>query len=90
MEKFEFSLETKHTVWYRTNVEIEASSLEEAIQKAKELGSDIEVEGEYLDSEIIDDTIEYLSVGDNDGQPTAEIRVTSTDEIIWDNVQGTK
>lgn len=91
MEKFVFSLENKRTIWYRTMVEIDAESLEDAIKQAKELGMNgMEEEGEHIESEMIECSDEYLSVEDNGGQPTEEIRVWETDEIIWDNVEGAK
>ena len=89
MESFRFSVETKHTIWYQSFVDIEANSLEEAIKKAQKRGaSDMEVDSDY--TEIIYDSMEYLSVGDNGGQPTEEIRCLENDEIIWDNVEGAK
>lgn len=89
MESFRFSVETKHTIWYQSFVDIEANSLEEAIKKAQERGaSGMEVDSDY--SEVIYDSMEYLSVRDNGGQPTEEIRVLETDQIIWDNVEGAK
>lgn len=87
MESFRFSVETKHTIWYQSFVDIEANSLEEAIQKARELGADeLCAEADY--TELIYDTLEDLTVGDNGGQSTQEIRCLETDKIIWDNVEG--
>ena len=85
METFQFAIETKHTIWYKSFVNIAATSLEEAIAKAKELGSSGLEEGTYY-SEMMLDTMEYLSVDDNGGQPTEEIRCLENGEIIWDNV----
>lgn len=87
METFQFAIETKHTIWYKSFVNVAATSLEEAIAKAKELGSSGLEEGTYY-SEMMLDTMEYLSVDDNEGQPTEEIRCLENGEIIWDNVGG--
>ena len=91
MEKFKFSVETKHTVWVESFVDVEANSLEEAIKKVQELGADgMEMQMEFDYSEIIYDSMEEMFIGDNGGQPTAEIRVLETDKIIWNNVEGAK
>ena len=87
MESFRFSVETKHTIWYQSFVNIEAETLEEAIQKAQELGPDELCAGADY-TELIYDTLEDLTVGDNGGQSTQEIRCMETDKIIWDNVEG--
>ena len=87
METFQFSVETKHTIWYQSFVDIEAETLEEAIQKARELGPDeLYVQSEY--AEPIYESLEDLTPADNDGQSTQEIRCLETDKIIWDNVEG--
>lgn len=87
METFRFSVETKHTIWYQSFVDIEADSLEEAIKTAQELGADeLIAESDY--TELIYDSLAELTVGDNGGQSTQEIRCLETDKIIWDNVEG--
>lgn len=89
MESFRFSVETKQTIWYRSFVGIDANSLEEAIQKAQELGAD-ELGADADFSEFIYESLEDLTVADNGGQSTQEIRCLENDQIIWDNVRGTK
>lgn len=81
---FNFFLDTKVTDWYRTEFEIEANSLEEA----KELAIKF-VENDHhgeIPWEQIDCTIEPMSVEDNDGQPTEELRTDEMDEF-WDNTK---
>ena len=68
---FDFYLDQKVTTWYRTNFEIEASSEEEAKQKAIEFmkrGDHIDISWEHLD-----DCVEGLSVEDNGGESTMEV-----------------
>ena len=49
MEKFEFFVDELRPQWWRYNLEVEANSKEEAIQKA------LDFDGEILDSELISD-----------------------------------
>ena len=83
METFDFYLDTKVTGWYRTPFEIEANTLEEAKQKAIEFVKSGETT--YISWEQIDDTIETMSVKDNDGESTEELYTYSDGEMIWDN-----
>jgi hypothetical protein len=83
METFDFMLDQKVTTWYRTPFEIEAETLEEA----KELAIKF-VKGanhESIGWEQVDETIEIMSVKDNDGQATEELRTDDFDEI-WNNL----
>ena len=83
METFDFSLDTKVTTWYRTKFEIEANSEEEA----KQIAIDFVKSGETSDIswEQIDDTIEVMSVTENDGQPTGELFLEPSQDLIWSN-----
>ena len=83
METFDFYLDTKVTGWYRTPFEIEANTLEEAKQKAIEFVKSGETT--YISWEQIDDTVETMSVKDNDGESTEELYTYSDGEMIWDN-----
>lgn len=85
MEAFDFYLDTKVTTWYRTPFEIEAESLEEARQKAIDYVKD---DGHSTQSwEHIEDVMESITPGDNDGQPTEELFDNSTGNVIWDNTK---
>ena len=83
METFDFYLDTKVTGWYRTPFEIEANTLEEAKLKAIDYVKSGETS--YISWEQIDDTIETMSVKDNDGESTEELYTNSDGEMIWDN-----
>ena len=84
METFYFSLDTKVTDWYRTDFEIEANSQEEANELAIKFVK--ERQHDTIGWEQLDNALENLSVGDNGGQPTEELRTDEFDEI-WDNTK---
>ena len=83
MGTFDFYLDTKVTTWYRTPFEIEAETLEEAKRKAIELIEDDR--HSEISWEQIDDTIQVMSVEENDGESTEELYTYSDGEMIWDN-----
>jgi hypothetical protein len=85
MKSFDFYLDTKVTTWYRTPFEIEASSLEEAKQKAIEFVK--EDEHSSISWEQIDETTEVMSVDENDGQSTEELYYESSKNMVWDNTK---
>ena len=71
MKKFDFFLDQKVTTWMRTDFEVEAEDLNEAVKIAKE-----KLESGDLDDiawQEIDDTKEVLQPKDNGGESTAEI-----------------
>jgi hypothetical protein len=84
MKTFYFFLDTKVTSWYRTEFEIEAKTKKEA----EALAINFVKEGKQHDEswEKLEGTEEFMSVKDNNGQATEELR---TDEFyeIWDNTQ---
>ena len=83
METFDFYLDTKVTTWYRTPFEIEADTLEEAKQKAIDYVKDDGHSSQCW--EQIDDTIEVMSVKENDGNSTNELYCTDDVNLIWSN-----
>lgn len=64
--KFELSIEELVKVWYTTEVEIEANTLQEAIEKA------LNGEGEYVDSST-SEVIEYIKPSQENGKATTVI-----------------
>jgi hypothetical protein len=82
MGTYDFMLDQKVTTWYRTPFEIEAETFEEA----KELAIKFVKEGKHdsIGWEQVDDVIEFMSVIDNDGQATEELKTDDFDEI-WNN-----
>ena len=71
MKQFNFHLDQKVTTWMRTEFEIEAKSLEEAIKIAKEKFHRGDLD--EISWEEIDGLNEVLQPSDNGGQSTAEI-----------------
>jgi hypothetical protein len=84
METFDFFLDTKVTTWYRTPFEIEANTLEEAQKLAIKFVKDGEHETKCW--EEIEDVIQNMSVKENQGKATQELRTEDFD-TIWDNTQ---
>jgi hypothetical protein len=85
METFDFYLDQKHTIWYRNKFTIEANSLEEAKAKVIEMCNNPEVDLPSDDWDLLHETVEGLTVGDNGGQATEEL-YTHDGDIIWANI----
>lgn len=83
MEKFNFTLDQKVTVWMQTPFEIEAETLEEAKQKAIEFHQNGNTSS--IGWEELLDTQEFLSVEENGGEPTEELFYNG--ENIWNNLK---
>ena len=71
MKTFEFFLDQKVTTWMRTEFEVKANDLNEAVKIAKQMYDDGDLEG--VSWEEIMDTKEVLQPSDNGGESTAEI-----------------
>lgn len=67
MKSYNLFIDTKHTLWTRTHVTIEANSLEEAVERCRE--------GNYDDSwsEDLYDTAKEMTPEENRGRATIEI-----------------
>lgn len=84
MESFDFYIDTKVTSWYRTPFSIDGENEEDAKKKAIEfLSSD---ERDITPWELEMETIEVMSVVDNDGQSTEEL-YDNDGNMIWDNTK---
>ena len=71
MKTFEFFLDQKVTTWMRTDFEVKANDLNEAVKIAKQMYDDGDLEN--VSWEEIMDTKEVLQPSDNGGESTAEI-----------------
>ena len=71
MKTFEFFLDQKITTWMRTEFEVKANDLNEAVKIAKQMYEDGDLE--QISWEEIMDTQEILNPKDNGGESTAEI-----------------
>jgi len=71
MKTFEFFLDQKVTTWMRTEFEVKANDLNEAVKIAKEMYDRGDVDD--IAWQEIDGTKEILQPRDNGGESTAEI-----------------
>ena len=71
MKTFEFFLDQKVTTWMRTDFEVKAKNLNEAVKIAQEKFHRGDLEN--IAWQEIDDTKEVLKPKDNGGESTAEI-----------------
>ena len=71
MKTFDFFLDQKVTTWMRTDFEVKANDLNEAVKIAKQMYEDGDLE--QISWEEIMDTKEVLQPKDNGGESTAEI-----------------
>lgn len=82
MENFQFFFDQKVTTWYRTDFSIEANSLEEAREKAKEFVKSDEVT--MVGWEAVEDTIEIMFPDENDGHSTEEL-YDQENQLVYKN-----
>ena len=88
MAKFIFNYDQLVSVWKREKYEVEANSIEEAIEKVKSVNlkeDDLESVGEFMGSEYLCDTLTNLTPGEIIEGSTIEIEVDRTGEIIYSN-----
>ena len=71
MKTFEFFLDQKVTTWMRTEFEVKAENLNDAVKIAKEMYDRGDLEN--IDWEEVMDTKEVLQPKDNGGESTAEL-----------------
>jgi uncharacterized membrane protein len=71
MKTFEFFLDQKVTTWMRTEFEVKAENLNDAVKIAKEMYDRGDLED--IDWEEVMDTKEVLQPKDNGGESTAEL-----------------
>ena len=71
MKTFEFFLDQKVTTWMRTEFEVKANDLNEAVKIAKEKFTNGDLED--IDWQEIMDTKEVLQPSDNGDETTAEL-----------------
>ena len=88
MAKFIFNYDQLVSVWKREKYEVEANSIEEAIEKVKSVNlkeDDLESVGEFTGSEYLCDTATDLTPGELIEGSTTEIEVDRTGKIIYSN-----
>lgn len=77
MKTFKLMFDTKCTVWERGFYKIDAESQDKAVVTLKELIDKGEqfVDGSFLDSETLYDTLEPMTIEQNNGFATEEILI---------------
>lgn len=88
MAKFIFNYDQLVSVWKREKYEVEANSIEEAIEKVKSVNlkeDDLESVGEFTGSEYLCDTATDLTPGELIEGSTTEIEVDRTGKVIYSN-----
>lgn len=88
MAKFIFNYDQLVSVWKREKYEVEANSIEEAIEKVKSVNlkdDDLESVGEFTGSEYLCDTATDLTPGEIIEGSTIEIEVDRTGKVIYSN-----
>ena len=88
MAKFIFNYDYLVSEWRREKYEVEANSIEEAIEKVKSVNlkeDDLESVGEFTGSEYLCDTATDLTPGEIIEGSTIEIEVDRTGKIIYSN-----
>jgi hypothetical protein len=99
MNEFHFGIDTKQTIWERTNFYIKADSLEEAKEKLSKIVETEGIEGVremiwdgdlYVENEFMYDTAEFITPQENGGMATEELMCLEDDKTLATNVQETK
>ena len=88
MAKFIFNYDQLVSVWKSEKYEVEANSIEEAIEKVKSINlkdDDLESVGEFTGSEYLCDTATDLTPGEIIEGSTIEIEVDRTGKVIYSN-----
>ena len=88
MAKFIFNYDQLVSVWKREKYEVEANSIEEAIEKVKSVNlkeDDLESVGEFTGSEYLCDTATDLTPGEIIDGSTIEIEADRTGKVIYSN-----
>jgi len=89
MQKFNYYIDRKHTIWAREKYEVDASTQQEADEiMKKELKGDNVGYVESYDFEYIYDTSELMWTEENKGFPTAEL-YNSNGELLLTNTNQT-
>lgn len=77
--KFELYEDVKVTTWCRHSYEVEAETLEEAVELVKDGDVDSTDMEEFFESDV------FLTPQENGGQPTHEIYLAKDDTLLYSN-----
>jgi len=87
MANYKFYVDEKRTIWYRSNINISAGSLEEAKEIIKQKYNSNELEQFTTEAgwEQMEDCDTMLNPEDNDGWATEEVFCDEDNELLIDN-----
>jgi len=80
LDEFEFFVDQKHTIWYRSYFTVKAKSYEDATEKVSQMFRDDDLPTD--DWEILHDTLEEMSLEDNGGASTLELYTENGDRVL--------
>lgn len=86
---FRFNIDRKCTIWVREEHYIDAETYEQARDAMLNKFREDKTDSTYIGQEIQHDTLEDLSVLDNDGWPTAVLINYEGDEIADNTIKQT-
>jgi hypothetical protein len=89
MAKFEFHIDRKCTIWVREYHQFEAENYEQAERVIIENFRLSATDNTFIMQDVQHDTLEDLSVADNDGWPTAELLNYEGDSIADNTINKT-
>lgn len=84
MKQFQFNIDRKCTIWVREEHCISAETYEQAREVMLKNFRENNTDKSFIGQEIQHETLEDLSVGENDGWQTAEL-INHEGDIIADN-----
>lgn len=84
MKQFQFNIDRKCTIWVREEHYIEAEDYLQAREFMLKNFREDNTDKSFIGQEIQHDTLEDLSIADNDGWPTAEL-INHEGDTIADN-----
>lgn len=86
MQKFDFFIDRKISLWNREYHTIKAESLDEAKAKMVTMFNNDMFDDTFDYQEALFDTQEILEPGDNSGNATAELYCADDDQLITSNI----
>ena len=87
--KFYFNIDRKCTIWVREDHYIDAETYEQAREIMLNNFSQNDTDETFICQEVQYDTLEDLSIADNDGWPTAALINHEGDEIADNTIKQT-
>lgn len=87
MSKFDFYIDKKITMWVREHHTIECETLDEAKDKMITAFNEDSFDNTYDTTESLWGTETDMDPGDNNGESTAELFCSDTEELLTTNIK---